>query len=170
MGNPAGRRSVPRRAAPREVDAPPVARKVMLRNRAGQTESIWCTVVDATKGIFRVDNIPVLVARPRYGDEVVATPSRKGDLTFRRVYKDGGYWSDILEYTRKATYRPLSRWLYETHGIIAEGYLVPEGATPGLMLITIPGKTDYGAVGEAMEARFPGVRPHNARSSARSAR
>jgi hypothetical protein len=137
--------------------------KVLLRTRAGEIESVWCSVVDASKGLFRVANIPMLRVRPMYGDVIVATTNREGRLAFRRTHENCGYWAEVLEYARTSTYRPLSRWLEENYAIISEGVMEPQGDLPGIMAVAIPKRVDFRDVGQAIEARFRGVRPYRER-------
>src|SRR5580704_725522 len=129
------------RVSSRDMASPspkPALAKVNLRNREGETESVWCTVVDAAKGLFRVVNIPMLRVRPTYGDVIVATPDREGMLTLRRTHKVGGYWVDALEYKHKATFQPLVTWLEKTHGIVCEGIEGPQGDSPGVIAVAVP--------------------------------
>jgi ankyrin repeat protein len=141
----------------------PALAKVNLRNREGETESVWCTVVDAAKGLFRIVNIPMLRVRPTYGDVIVATPDREAGLAFRRTHKIGGYWVDVLEYKHKATFQPLAAWLEKTHGIVCEGIEGPQGDSPGVLGVAVPKGVSYSVVGKGIDARFPDVWPLGSR-------
>ncbi len=58
--------------------ADPAHAKVRFSNREGMVESVWCTVVDAARGLFRVNNLPMFRQRPTYNDVIVATEDRDG--------------------------------------------------------------------------------------------
>lgn len=131
--------------------------KVLMRDRGGDTESVWCTVVDASRGVYRLASIPFLRERPTFGDAIVATPSRDDVLTFRRVHARGEFVAEMLEYAKKATYAPLSRWLEREHGAIAEGCIGPHGGEPGLVVVAIPRRAGAAKVVAAACAKFPGV-------------
>ena len=132
--------------------------KVLLRDRDGDTESIWCQVVDEARGLYRVDNIPFLRTRPTYGDVIVATPDREGSLSFRRVHERGGLRSAALEYRRKATFRPLVAWLKSTYGIVAEGLVGPRRGAYGLLALAVPRGVSPSAAIAAASAKFADVR------------
>ena len=51
-----------------------------------------------------------------YYDVIHATEDREGMLTCRKIVKPGGFRADQLEYTRKATFPLLAKWLRRTWG------------------------------------------------------
>lgn len=133
--------------------------KVLLKGRAGETESIWCTVVDAERGLFRVASIPLLRVRPTYGDVIAATRDRNGMLTHRRVHTRGPFRVAALEYAKKATFRPLVAWLASTHGVVTEGVVGPRGDDSGVVALAIPASLVTRAVLAEAIARYPEVWP-----------
>jgi len=126
MESAAGNSSLPRGGASSPLDLPRVEVKVVLRSRAGENESVWCTVVDPAKNLYRIDNIPFLRERPTLGDVIVATPGRDGLLGFRRTHAGGGFRWGALEYAEGIRFAPLVDWL-EHSGVKAEGLFAAEG-------------------------------------------
>ncbi|MBE7483626.1 MAG: ankyrin repeat domain-containing protein [Polyangiaceae bacterium] len=133
--------------------------KVAFHTRDAEIETIWCSVVNRAKGLFRLDNIPYLRARPTYGDVIVATPGRGGMLRYRRTHKLGGFSVDALEYRHKATFAPLVALLEKKCGVVCEGFSPPTIGSPGVVAIAIPRGVALPDVGKAVERRFPDVRP-----------
>jgi len=137
--------------------------KVFLRGRAGDVESVWCSVVDAARGLYRIASVPFLREKPTYADVVVATPDRDGALTLRRVHSPGGFRPVVLEYAKKATFRPLVAWLRAEHAAVAEGCMAPRTGHPGLLVVAIPARARVESVVAAATARFPGLWRHGER-------
>jgi len=157
MESPARSHPVPRRGALRPVDLPPGEVKVVLRNRAGETESVWCTVVDLAKNLYRIANIPFLRERPTFGDVIVATRGRDGLLALRRTHAGGGFRWGTLEYAEGTRFAPMVDWLEHTRGVKTEGLVAPEGEASGIVGLAIPRHVDPKELFARTEDAFPGV-------------
>ena len=157
MVSPAGNPPIPRRGALRPLDLPPVDVKVVLRNRAGETELVWCTVVDPAKNLYRIANIPFLRERPTFGDVIVATRGRDGLLALRRTHTGGGFRWGALEYAEGTRLAPMVDWLEHTRGVKTEGLVAPEGEASGIVGLAIPRHVDPKELFARTEYAFPGV-------------
>jgi len=131
--------------------------KVVLRNRAGEAESVWCTVVDLAKNLYRIANIPFLRERPTFGDVIVATRGRDGLLALRRTHAGGGFRWGTLEYAEGTRFAPMVDWLEHTRGVKTEGLFAPEGEASGIVGLAIPRHVDPKELGARTEYAFPGV-------------
>jgi hypothetical protein len=130
METAAGSRAVTRRGASRPLDLLRIEVKVVLHSHAGAAESVWCTVVDPARNLYRVASIPSLCERPTFGNLIVAPPGRDGIPGYRRTHALGGYRHDAIEYADSASLGPLVNWPGHTRGVKAEGFGTPTAEAP----------------------------------------
>ncbi len=170
--------------------------KVCLTNRGEDAETPWAEDLGPAPGPrgsrkVRLVNVPVLHAKPTYGDIVVVSPVEDGLLTWdrdgvawpqvsSRIAEDGGRWAMIIDYaphddaTGDQAFQALAK-ACEDMQVICEGAWGPDGQQPGRAYLAVDSSLTAANVMDslgdaALPARITQIHPAPAEPGERPAK
>lgn len=137
--------------------------KVLLHDRGEDPETVWAEDLGPAPGAtgarrVRLDNVPLLHAKPTFGDEIVAEPGAEGALAWDRagrpyraivesLARDSGRWVMILDWKPRGTASAQTCWdalvaAANAAGCEPEGAWGPSDGDPGRAYLAVPRERD----------------------------
>jgi hypothetical protein len=139
---------------------------VVLHDRGSKVESARCEPAgfDEGRALFRLVSIPLLHAKPTWGDVIMA----RGDDTYGgnwtwngaagKIHHDGGRYTLLVEYHGDVDFRFLGHLLRRDHDIILEPGYPPQGKKAGHLYLAAPRRAATSAVLKALGGLAEGLR------------
>jgi hypothetical protein len=133
--------------------------KVLLHDRGEDPETVWAEDLGPAPGAsgarrVRLDNVPLLHAKPTWGDEIVAVPNDDGVLAWdvdrqpyraivARLARDSGRWTMIVDYAPRGSAGPQACWdaivtAARAAACEPESAWGPEDGRPGRAYFAVP--------------------------------
>ena len=152
--------------------------KILLHNQGEDPETVWAEdlgpgVLDPAARYVRIGNVPMLHAKPTYGDVIEVLPVGDGMLEWdregvefdeigTRILEDGGRWVAIIDYSPSRPTTNLQATFQALDVACAEQDIALEGAITrklsGCAYLAVPNSMDLAALVHWLESRRASMR------------